>query len=303
MRPRRLCDAPRTAANVPAGVRARHPSRPRRPYLEGAALYGQVLLGQWMNLGHLLFTALFNVVYGQRLRDPFTMFKVFRRECLSGLPLRGATSSTSTGSSRQARARWGTIRSKFRSTTSRDRSRKGRRSRSSATRPGFARASMQILSAERRRPGKRLHVGRAGCGPPDERGSKPEPRYGCPRSSHFPTADPVLHHAVGHRHVARLGQITKERRVMCSKHDVRTLLLPVPRGCPEVVVRAADQHFRPSRRRTSVRHEASSHEIRWTREDAIRRSCAADDVHGGAVRGDRLTGAGECGGGTTARSE
>jgi len=27
------------------------------------------------------------VVYGQRLRDPFTMFKVFRRECLSGLRL------------------------------------------------------------------------------------------------------------------------------------------------------------------------------------------------------------------------
>ncbi len=47
----------------------------------------QVLLGHWMNLGHLLFTALFNLVYGQRLRDPFTMFKVFRRECLSGLPL------------------------------------------------------------------------------------------------------------------------------------------------------------------------------------------------------------------------
>jgi hypothetical protein len=33
----------------------------------------QVLLGQWMNFGHVLFTALFNVVYGQRLRDPFTM--------------------------------------------------------------------------------------------------------------------------------------------------------------------------------------------------------------------------------------
>src|SRR4029453_9384502 len=45
----------------------------------------QVLLGQWMNLGHVIFTALFNVVYGQRLRDPFTMYKVFRRECLSGL--------------------------------------------------------------------------------------------------------------------------------------------------------------------------------------------------------------------------
>lgn len=47
----------------------------------------QVLLGQWMNVGHLAFTVLFNVVYGQRLRDPFTMFKVFRRECVSGLPL------------------------------------------------------------------------------------------------------------------------------------------------------------------------------------------------------------------------
>lgn len=45
----------------------------------------QVLVGQWMNFGHLLFTALFNVVYQQRLSDPFTMYKVFRRECLSGL--------------------------------------------------------------------------------------------------------------------------------------------------------------------------------------------------------------------------
>ena len=47
----------------------------------------QVLVGHWMNFGHLLFTTLFNVVYGQRLSDPFTMFKVFRRDCLSGLPL------------------------------------------------------------------------------------------------------------------------------------------------------------------------------------------------------------------------
>jgi SAM-dependent methyltransferase len=45
----------------------------------------QVLVSRVMNLGHVLFTALFNVVYGTRLRDPFTMFKVFRRECLSGL--------------------------------------------------------------------------------------------------------------------------------------------------------------------------------------------------------------------------
>jgi hypothetical protein len=44
-----------------------------------------VLVGQAMNVGHLFFTGLFNVVYGQRMRDPFTMFKVFRRDCLYGL--------------------------------------------------------------------------------------------------------------------------------------------------------------------------------------------------------------------------
>ena len=38
-----------------------------------------------MKFGHALFRAIFNVVYGQRLRDPFTMYKVFRRECLHGL--------------------------------------------------------------------------------------------------------------------------------------------------------------------------------------------------------------------------
>lgn len=45
----------------------------------------QVLVSQVMNVGHLFFTGLFNVVYGTRLRDPFTMFKVFRRDCLHGL--------------------------------------------------------------------------------------------------------------------------------------------------------------------------------------------------------------------------
>lgn len=45
----------------------------------------QLLVSQVMNFGHLFFTGLFNVVYGQRLRDPFTMYKVFRRECLYGL--------------------------------------------------------------------------------------------------------------------------------------------------------------------------------------------------------------------------
>jgi glycosyltransferase involved in cell wall biosynthesis len=37
------------------------------------------------NFGHLTFLMLFNIVYRQRLTDPFSMFKVFRRECLYGL--------------------------------------------------------------------------------------------------------------------------------------------------------------------------------------------------------------------------
>ena len=37
------------------------------------------------NFGHLTFLTLFNFIYRQRLSDPFSMFKVFRRECLYGL--------------------------------------------------------------------------------------------------------------------------------------------------------------------------------------------------------------------------
>lgn len=42
-------------------------------------------LTEFFNFGHLLFLTLFNWIYRQRLNDPFTMFKVFRRECLYGL--------------------------------------------------------------------------------------------------------------------------------------------------------------------------------------------------------------------------
>ena len=45
----------------------------------------QAGLSRVMNVGHVFFTGLFNVVYGTRLRDPFTMFKVFRRDCIHGL--------------------------------------------------------------------------------------------------------------------------------------------------------------------------------------------------------------------------
>ena len=45
----------------------------------------QKLLSALLNAGHLVFTALVNLLFGLRLRDPFTMYKVFRRECLAGL--------------------------------------------------------------------------------------------------------------------------------------------------------------------------------------------------------------------------
>lgn len=46
---------------------------------------GQRSLSSFLNLGHWLFTTAINVLFWRRLRDPFTMFKVFRRDCLHGL--------------------------------------------------------------------------------------------------------------------------------------------------------------------------------------------------------------------------
>ena len=42
-------------------------------------------LSHFFNFGHLLFLTLFNRIYRQNLADPFSMFKVFRRDCLYGL--------------------------------------------------------------------------------------------------------------------------------------------------------------------------------------------------------------------------
>jgi len=41
-----------------------------------------------MNVAHRFFTGLFNLLHGTRLRDPETMFKVFRREAIAGVRLR-----------------------------------------------------------------------------------------------------------------------------------------------------------------------------------------------------------------------
>lgn len=47
----------------------------------------QAFLAAFMNFGHRFFQTLLNVLYGQHLNDPFTMYKVFRRDCLDGLTL------------------------------------------------------------------------------------------------------------------------------------------------------------------------------------------------------------------------
>lgn len=47
----------------------------------------QALASRVMNVGHVAFLGLFNLVYGQRLEDPFTMYKVFRRDCITGMVL------------------------------------------------------------------------------------------------------------------------------------------------------------------------------------------------------------------------
>jgi glycosyltransferase involved in cell wall biosynthesis len=61
---------------------SRHvPGRPMR-LLPGARLASSL-----MNAGHWVFAGLFDVVYQARLRDPFTMFKVFRTDAVQGIRL------------------------------------------------------------------------------------------------------------------------------------------------------------------------------------------------------------------------
>jgi glycosyltransferase involved in cell wall biosynthesis len=53
--------------------------RPMRDFSEAK------LTSVFLNAGHWIFTTLFNLIYRTRLRDPFTMYKVFRTECIEGL--------------------------------------------------------------------------------------------------------------------------------------------------------------------------------------------------------------------------
>lgn len=43
------------------------------------------VVSRTLNLGHWVFATMFNLVYGSRLRDPFTMYKVFRSEAVHGI--------------------------------------------------------------------------------------------------------------------------------------------------------------------------------------------------------------------------
>lgn len=81
-------DYPKLLAPLIAGTHklvlgSRH-SRERRSW-KIRQFKGHAFSRWLLNLGHIFFTQLFNLTYGQRLKDPFTMYKVFRRECLNGL--------------------------------------------------------------------------------------------------------------------------------------------------------------------------------------------------------------------------
>jgi len=47
----------------------------------------QKITGHLLNLGHWVFATLVNITYGLKLKDPFTMYKVFRADCLRGIKL------------------------------------------------------------------------------------------------------------------------------------------------------------------------------------------------------------------------
>lgn len=48
---------------------------------------GQPITSLTMNVGHWVFTTLINLCFLVSLKDPFTMYKIFRRDCLHGMPL------------------------------------------------------------------------------------------------------------------------------------------------------------------------------------------------------------------------
>jgi glycosyltransferase involved in cell wall biosynthesis len=75
--------APLIAGEANFVLGCRHdPGKPMRNFEEAKHM-------SWvMNGAHWAFTTMFNVVYRTKLRDPFTMYKVFRTSCIVGVPFK-----------------------------------------------------------------------------------------------------------------------------------------------------------------------------------------------------------------------
>ena len=82
-----VTDYPALLAAIRAGeadfvLGSRHtPGQPMREMTDDHRVVQRVV-----NAAHWALLALFNFTYRVRLRDPFTMYKVFRRECIDGVP-------------------------------------------------------------------------------------------------------------------------------------------------------------------------------------------------------------------------
>jgi hypothetical protein len=61
------------------GARHKGRSMKMRRFLDRPAL------ARLINFGHFMLTGLFNLLYGQNIRDPFTMFKVIRSDAIAGI--------------------------------------------------------------------------------------------------------------------------------------------------------------------------------------------------------------------------
>ena len=59
-----------------------------RPGEAMRVMEGELLNAKILNAGHRFFVFIFNAVYRTQLTDPFTMFKVFRAECINGIVLK-----------------------------------------------------------------------------------------------------------------------------------------------------------------------------------------------------------------------
>ena len=114
-----------------------------------------------MNVAHWVLTWCFNVTYGTKLRDPFTMYKVFRTECIAESSS-SPTVSTSTGSSWASSSGSGTNRSKSRSCTTHVASTAARRCAFSVIHPRGSLRASDFASA--RSPTRATTRGRKGRG-------------------------------------------------------------------------------------------------------------------------------------------